>query len=336
MKQSDIWTQIVEPRDLVYARFQPIFAIPALGRLTAEDFKPFLYFEHNHHWTGLHRQVNRLCADLPELRRQLAVLLDPSRPASERLDEVAGTITGFGKGTITAILHVAHPRDFGVWNNTSEGALWEVGLYPELARGASLGTRYVAINAVLVRLAEALQVDLWTLDALWWTLQQGDAMPVGAKISQVPIEPNNRVAQRFGLERHLHDFLFDNWDNLELGREWTIYGAPGDDEAGYEFPCAVGRIDLLAKHRTQKRWLVIELKREDTSDVVVGQVLRYMGWVRQNLATPDEEVHGLIIARACDNALQYAVAVVPNLAFQLYEVEFRLTNPKPAEAAPKA
>jgi len=56
----------------------------------------------------------------------------------------------------------------------------------------------------------------------------------------------------------------------------------------------------------REKWLVVELKRNDTSDSVVGQVLRYMGWIRQHLADPGDEVHGLIIAREGDEALHYA------------------------------
>src|SRR5688572_18502521 len=160
MKTSEIWTQIVEPRDQVYARFQPVFTLAYLPRMTAEDFKPFLYFEHNRHWTGLHRQVNRLCSDVPTLRDTLSILLDPGRRIGERLDDVAGTITGLGKGTITAILHVAHPAEYGVWNNTSEGALAALSVYPDIERGASFGSRYAKINDLLVRLAQALQIDL--------------------------------------------------------------------------------------------------------------------------------------------------------------------------------
>jgi RecB family endonuclease NucS len=85
----------------------------------------------------------------------------------------------------------------------------------------------------------------------------------------------------------------------------------------------------LAKHRRDTKWLVVELKRDDTSDAVVGQVLRYMGWVRQHLAQLGEEVQGLIIAREGDAALQYAISGVPNLSFQIYEVEFRLRSPPP-------
>jgi hypothetical protein len=52
-----------------------------------------------------------------------------------------------------------------------------------------------------------------------------------------------------------------------------------------------------------------------------------MGWVKQHLAEAGDEVRGLIIAYQGDDALQYAVSSVPNLSFQVYEVEFRLKTP---------
>lgn len=30
------------------------------------------------------------------------------------------------------------------------------------------------------------------------------------------------MIQRFVLERHLHNFLLDNWDNLDLAQDWGI------------------------------------------------------------------------------------------------------------------
>jgi len=95
------------------------------------------------------------------------------------------------------------------------------------------------------------------------------------------------------------------------------------------YPCDVGRIDLLAKHKRDGRWLVIELKRGQSTDQTVGQLLRYIGWVKQHLANKDETVTGLIICRETDKALQYALAAVPNVKVELYEVEFRL---RPANA----
>lgn len=337
LRASEFNSQIVIPQAQVMERFGPVFAFDHVGSITAEQFAPFLYFDNNRHWTGLHRQVNRLCEDIGKLNNALRILLDEKRPIAERMDDVVKVApSGLGKGIMTAILHVAHPDKYGVWNNTSEGALATLGIFPDFPRGSSFGEKYRQINELLVRLAAALDTDLWTLDALWWFLQQRDerSPDVPAEIAPAALVETNSVAlaeprmstagQLFGLERHLHDFLRDNWDNLELGKEWRLHTEPGDDEAGYEYACSIGRIDLLAKHRTLPRWLVVELKRKDTTDSVVGQVLRYIGWVRHHLAAPGEDVHGLIIAHSGDEPLRYAVSAVPNLQFMTYEVEFRL------------
>ena len=96
-------------RDAVFARFQPIFEPAHIPKLTFEEFKPFFYFENNHHWTSLFRQVNRVCSDMPRLRDALLVLLDETRPINARLDEVGEAIKGMGKAIITGILTVAYP-----------------------------------------------------------------------------------------------------------------------------------------------------------------------------------------------------------------------------------
>lgn len=315
-------------RDEVLARYTPQFQPDAIGDIPEETLRSFLYFENNRHWSGLNRQVNRVCADMRTTRTALAALVDESRPLESRI-EPAAAIKGMGKGIITAILHVAYPDRYGVWNNTAEAGLVEVGLMPDFERGAGFGERYAAINEVLRQLATALDVDLWTLDLLWWNLhldspreaEGGDAQ---AEPPSGPLLPG--ASRSFALERHLHDYLFDSWDSLPLASEWEIFSRPGEPDAGYEFATPIGRIDLLAHHRRERRWLVIELKRQGSSDQVVGQVLRYIGWIRAHHAEPGETVDGLIIAHDGDDKLHYAVSAVPNLAFKTYEVEFRLKD----------
>jgi hypothetical protein len=329
LKESQTWRQIVEPRDGVFARFQPIFQPAYIPNLTAEEMQPFFYFDNNHHWTSLHRQVNRVCADMPRLREVLLILTDETRTIESRLDDVGGVITGMGKAIITGILIIAFPAKYGVWNGVSENCLLKLGLLPEFERGSSFGSRYARINAILLALAAALGIDLWTLDALWWQYSNGSEPPVPGDLVAGPVVGRENVSeQQFGLERHLHDFLYDNWNHTRLGQEWKIFALPGEPDAGYEFACAVGRIDILARHRVGKKWLIVELKRNDTSDSVVGQAARYMGWVRQHLAEPGDEVLGVIIAKSCDILLQYAISAVPGLEFMTYEVEFQL-NPAP-------
>lgn len=46
---------------------------------------------------------------------------------------------------------------------------------------------------------------------------------------------NEVAVSRFGLERHLHEFLRENWDGTELGVAWTICEEDADPEAWYEY-----------------------------------------------------------------------------------------------------
>lgn len=319
----------------VLERFQPIFAPDHLPQLTEQEFRSFLLFENNHHWSGLQRHWPMMCADMNQLRNALGVLLDEAQSVEQRLDQAVAMIHGLGKAVATAILLVMHPDKYAVWNSTSEEALKKMDLWPGFERRDGLGRRYLEINELLVSLAHDLEIDLWTLDGLLWAyLVPGEALPEGTDAEE--LEVSGRGTQpdphRFELERHLHEFLRDNWNRTDLGREWKLYGEPGDDEAGYEYPCGVGRIDLLARHRKEARWLVVELKREQTSDATVGQVLRYMGWVKKHMAVEGERVNGLIIAREADDALRYAASMMTDVDLQLYEVSFRLRPVQPLGA----
>lgn len=314
-------------RDQVLAAFSPVFTTSHSVQISEEEFKSFLLEDNNKHWSGLHRQGNRICADMPKLRSVLAYLLDDTYPIADRLDKTVTSIVGMGKAIITAILLVAFPDKYGVWNGTSESALKGLGLWPEFSRGETFGNRYVKINDVLARLKADINLDLWTLDVLLGFIGRDIDRLNEPSFVVEPVSgilPTSVEEQVFGMERHLHDFLRDNWSRTALGKEWNLYAEPGDPEAGYEYPTEIGRIDLLARHKDRPEWLVIELKRSQTSDQTVGQVLRYIGWVRRNLAAKSDRIRGLIIAHQVDDALMYAASEVPNLDVNAYEVSFTL------------
>jgi len=325
--------KIVQPREGVFARFQPVFSPEHIPQLTEDEFKPFLLDRNNHHWSGLHRQGGRLCSDMPRLRKALSLLLDESLPVHERLDKVVGSVKGLGKAIATAILVIAYPDRYGIWNRTSQSGMMKLGVWPTFDKGESFGRQYVRVNHILLQLRDALKTDLWTLDYVWWWAlasdeSSGSQATDGATVLAAD-DSEAASAQCFALERHLHEFLRDNWNHLDIGQQWAMYAEDGDDEAGYEYICPVGRIDILAKHRADAKWLVIELKRGPSSDQAVGQALRYMGWVQQHLAQPGEQVRGLIISHDADDSIRYAVSAVPSIDLRLYEVEFRLKTPDP-------
>jgi hypothetical protein len=323
-ESNDIYQTILQARDEVLARFGTAFSPAEVGEIAESEVRAFLRGDTNKHWSGLHRMGKYICADMVALRFALAHLVDEGQPLSARLTGCVNAVKGLGKGIATAMLLVVYPEKYGVWNSTSESALRELGVWPDFARGISLGERYVQANEVLVRLANDLGIDLWALDGLlWFVLQEteddGDAMPP---------EPTPEECHVFGLERHLQAFLLDNWEHTELGQEWDLYSEEGDPQAGYEYPTDVGRIDLLARHKTQPIWLVIELKRGQTADATLGQVLRYMGWIRRHKAEQGEQVQGLIIAREPDKGLGYALEVAKDVTVRVYSVSFSLAVPQ--------
>ena len=87
----------------------------------------------------------------------------------------------------------------------------------------------------------------------------------------------------FALETYLEEFLLSNWDRIDWGRPLEIWESETSD-VGHQLATPVGRLDFLAKDTDTDALVVIELKRGRPSDRVVGQITRYMGWVRADLA----------------------------------------------------
>jgi len=317
------YQKFIDAQDQVLAQYQPMFNQEYIPKLTKEEFHSFLLLKNNKHWSGLHRLGSRICENMEGLRQALLLLLDESVPIERRLEEAVDTVPGMGRAIATGILLITHPQKYGVWNNTSEGGLKAVELWPSFERGKTLGERYSHINSILTQLAEALETDLWTLDMFWYELLSQE---VGEK-PELEEETTAAQAQQFGLERHLHDFLRDNWDKTELGKAWTLEIEDGELESGYEYPTGIGKIDLLARDRNGNDLLVIELKRNQTSDETIGQVLRYMGWVQEHMLELGATVRGLIIAHRADERIRYALKRAEDVDLKLYQVEFHLHDP---------
>jgi restriction system protein len=127
----------------------------------------------------------------------------------------------------------------------------------------------------------------------------------------------------FALEKHLEDFLVHNWAHTELGKKYDIYEQDGEI-IGQQYPSDTGPIDILAISKDKKELLVVELKKGRINDVVVGQIQRYMGYVKDELAEKGQDVKGVIIALEDSVGLQRALSVTTNIDFMTYKVRFSL------------
>jgi hypothetical protein len=139
-------------------------------------------------------------------------------------------------------------------------------------------------------------------------------------------QPTTEEQAEFVLESQLEEFLIGNWSVIHWGRHLQIWKSPtGVSGHQYNIP-GIGRLDFLCIDTTTNALVVLELKRGRPSDKVVGQIARYMGWVRTNLADAGQTVEGLIVAHETNLALDYAVSAIPGLRLMTYEVKFELST----------
>jgi restriction system protein len=131
----------------------------------------------------------------------------------------------------------------------------------------------------------------------------------------------------FALEKHLEDFLVQNWHHTELGKNYDIYEEDGE-KVGQQYPSDTGPIDILAISKDKKELLIVELKKGRASDIVVGQIQRYMGYVQDELAEAGQKVKGTIIAFEDDVRIHRALSVAQNIDFYTYKISFKLEKEK--------
>lgn len=114
--------------------------------------------------------------------------------------------------------------------------------------------------------------------------------------------------------QHYQTLIHKNFNRLFKGK-LTYYDEERQNARNGMFDTQeIGVMDFLAIDE-KGDFVVIELKRKST-DVTLGQILRYMGWVKENLCKDGQQVKGLIIAESKDNRLEYALSVTPNVEFR--------------------
>ena len=129
----------------------------------------------------------------------------------------------------------------------------------------------------------------------------------------------------FYMEQQLEDFIIENWNETEFGKDYDLIYEEGDLKS-QQYMTDIGRIDILAIDKKKGNYVVIELKRNQTSDDTVGQILRYMGWIQEKKG--DENVKGIIVAGKFDEKLYYAQKRAKDIEIFTYEVNFSLKEYK--------
>jgi len=145
-------------------------------------------------------------------------------------------------------------------------------------------------------------------------------MPLDPTATEAPGEGEVDIGpppSSISLERDLRDHIAYDPSIVELGLKLRRK----------EYPTDVGRIDVLCED-ANGALVVIELKKDRSSDIVVGQTLRYMGWLQK---MEKRDVRGIIVVGGRDDRLLYAVAPVPTIKLMYYQVHFEITEEPPVD-----
>ncbi len=168
---------------------------------------------------------------------------------------------------------------------------------------------------------------VFPMQTVWEINESAYQELVGDSCESVTAAVESGIENRaeFVLEKYLEDFIVSKFETIFRG-ELVLYRDPEEGVIGQQYTTDVGRIDILAQEPSTNSLVVIELKKGRESDKVIGQTLRYMGWVSENLCRNGQAVKGIIICKDSDSRLSYALSMVSNITVKYYSVDFKLSN----------
>ena len=213
----------------------------------------------------------------------------------------------------------------------TKSACYEPGRNPNLSKPPHIHSNFINVTWQETPRDQAFGENVFPMhtlteftEAQYQNILKGpQPTPSGPSSILVPV---NAVEDQnsFVLEKYLEDFIVSNF--AQIFRNELTLSQNDDDTTGQQYPTDIGLIDILAFERATNSFVVIELKKGRPSDQVVGQVLRYMGWVKANLCSEGQSVKGLGICRDKDQRLTYAISMTNNVRIKYYSVSFRLDD----------
>lgn len=146
-----------------------------------------------------------------------------------------------------------------------------------------------------------------------------------AKVSATNF-PTAEEQTEFVLEKYLEEFMVSNWSKLDFGEKLKLFEDEDGNIGQQYYAEGIGYIDILALDK-DNNFVVIELKKGRKNDEVIGQVLRYIGWVRRNLAKNGQDVRGLVVVGEKDQKLEYALDEISSkVKVKRYSINFKLMD----------
>lgn len=131
----------------------------------------------------------------------------------------------------------------------------------------------------------------------------------------------------FALEKHLEDFLIENWNNTEFGTEYKLMTDEDGGLIAQQYQTEVGPLDIIAIKNDRSEILILELKKGRSGDAVVGQMLRYITAIKKEVAEPNQNIRAVILTGQDDKKIRYALEALNGLVeFMVYKINFSINK----------
>lgn len=139
---------------------------------------------------------------------------------------------------------------------------------------------------------------------------------------EIGVEQESQLLKNeFAYEKDLQNFLSKNLNLIEP--DLQLFN--DDGVTGIEYPAGGRFIDILAVDKDDNL-MVIELKVSKGYDRVVGQLLRYVSWIKKHQAEPNQIVRGVIVARTISDDLRLACSDLENVTLFEYQLSVKLNQ----------
>ncbi len=320
-EKARTWAQQEEEAEVTTSRILNDAAFKGGENLSAETldtlFSNMRSFSNNRNLSNLLYKTN----ELSEFNAKLRNLVHGTRPFPERVDGFF-KLKSIGVQTLSQFLIAADSRKYplvtsqtkevlNISSEQDEAALEDaLELFQVRNRGDLLDRTldYLRDSVIFKAAKDLLALEKYTAvnNLIWFEFAAEEEGPA-------------TIYTSLSMEDDLRDFLAKDVGLIEKGLKLI----------GKEYQCKesdgtrIGDIDLLCRDRKGTR-VVVELKKGRKSDEVVGQTLRYLGWVGKNLKT---KTRGVVIVNEPDEKLDYALLPVKNLiSLKYYRVNFEISD----------
>lgn len=141
-----------------------------------------------------------------------------------------------------------------------------------------LGRMKEVLDCSQREISRILDIALGTVNKNLWLLSEIEKKPE-LKKCRTKTNAYQKAAQPdlnpFDYEDGLQEWIYKNWSETPFAKDWYIHGS--EHLKGKFNTKEAGEMDLLAHHWEENKWLVIELKKEKSSDQCCGANIALYG-----------------------------------------------------------